>query len=266
MTRDPFPLRAGAAAILGASLIASTAGCAGGGPVLASKARPAAPLLAVKRAAPGGHDAPGGRASAGGLMAMAALDDHQLGRLRGGFDTGAGPQLSFGFQQTTYVNGSQLSNYVQPTITFARNADTNSFVPTAMATPTSTSPLPLPTGANGTPTLVLTGGGAGQPFLGVPASTTGSAPSYNWSNLGYGPAAATTVAPASATLPDTGATSVTTLLGGGLTNTVANTANNQLVQQVTKVDISAMGFNGFLQGARATPSLDALRTLQFVPR
>lgn len=245
----PLSVRAAALCLLG--------GCSAG------------PFAAMQTPAPG--PALSARSQSGQLLASAALDNGQLGAIRGGFDTGSGAELRFAFQEATYVNRNLVQTVVLPTITLAGNVTSGGFVPntatTSAATPT---PLPAPDAglpsAGDVPITVLSAGATSRPNLSTPYVASGSRPSFSWINLDSGSTRTGSVTPMAASLGDAGATSiVTTLGGGGLSNIIGNTANGQLVQQVTRVDISTSGLSGLLQGARS-PVLDNLRNLQTLPR
>lgn len=205
------------------------------------------------------------------LTALAALGDGQLGSIRGGFDTGTGAELRFAFQQATYVNGNLAQSLVLPTITVAGNVTQGGFVPSSAATAeASSAPLPPPNAGQptnaGAQVLFLTAGGTTQPNVSAPFVAVGR-PSFSWVNLARGSDQAGIAVPTTATLGDTGATSIlTTVGGGGLTNLVGNTANGQLVQQVTRLDLSANGLGGLLQAGVRSPVVDNLRSLSTLPR
>jgi len=208
-----------------------------------------------------------GHSRSGERFAAVALDDGQLGAIRGGFDAGPGAELRFSFQAATYLNGSPAQTVVMPTITLMGTVSGGGFVPSS-ATSSPTTPIPLPApGAGlpstGSPVAVLSAGTISRPNLGVPFGAVGT-PNFSWVNLGSASAQGGSVTPATASL-GSGATSIVTTLGGGLTNVIGNTANGQLVQQVSRVDISTMGLSGVLQGVRS-PVLDNLRNTQFLPR
>ena len=54
-------------------------------------------------------------------LAVAVLDDSQLGQVRGGIDSGSGVELNFAFQQSTVINNDVVQNVILPTITVAGN-------------------------------------------------------------------------------------------------------------------------------------------------
>ena len=53
----------------------------------------------------------------GERLAAAALDDSQLGEIRGGLSTSSGLVVNFSFQEATYVNHNLAQNIVVPTMT-----------------------------------------------------------------------------------------------------------------------------------------------------
>jgi hypothetical protein len=58
----------------------------------------------------------------GERLAAIALDDRQLGGIRGGLSTGSGLVVTFSFQEATYVNHNLVQSVVVPTITVAPGA------------------------------------------------------------------------------------------------------------------------------------------------
>src|SRR5260370_38744612 len=52
-------------------------------------------------------------------FASAALDDHQLGGIRGGLSTGSGMVVNFSFQEATYVNHNLTQSIIVPTMTIS---------------------------------------------------------------------------------------------------------------------------------------------------
>jgi hypothetical protein len=53
----------------------------------------------------------------GERLAASALDDSQLGGIRGGLSTGSGVVVNFSFQEATYVNHNVVQSIIVPTIT-----------------------------------------------------------------------------------------------------------------------------------------------------
>jgi hypothetical protein len=135
----------------------------------------------------------------------AALDDSQLGGIRGGLSTGSGLVVNFSFQEATYVNHNLTQSIVVPTITVSPSSATG-----AAATASGSAFAPIGNLATqlqvGSPTLAI------QSIL------------------------------------NNGMTSVVSNLGGGgVTNTVSNAANNQLIQQLTTANIGITGLSQTIQ-------------------
>ena len=60
----------------------------------------------------------------GERLAAAALDDSQLGEIRGGLSTSSGLVVNFSFQEATYVNRNLAQNIVVPTMTISPGSAT----------------------------------------------------------------------------------------------------------------------------------------------
>jgi len=60
-----------------------------------------------------------GKAEIGQRFANAALDNRQLGGIRGGMTTTSGMVVNFSFQEATYVNHNLTQSIIVPTITFS---------------------------------------------------------------------------------------------------------------------------------------------------
>ena len=60
----------------------------------------------------------------GERLAAAALDDSQLGEIRGGMSTSSGLVVNFSFQEATYVNRNLAQNIVVPTMTISPGSAT----------------------------------------------------------------------------------------------------------------------------------------------
>ena len=139
----------------------------------------------------------------GQRFANVALDDRQLGGVRGGLSTGSGMVVSFSFQQATYVNHNLTQSIVVPTMTI--------------------SPGSTAASAAGGSTVAGASNTATQVQVSAPAQVVQS-------------------------LVNSGMTSVVSSLGGGgVTNHISNTANNQLVQQVITANIGITGFGQAIQ-------------------
>src|SRR5438874_541043 len=59
------------------------------------------------------------KTAVGQRFASAALDDRQLGRVRGGMSTGSGMVVNFSFQEATYVNHNLTQSIIVPTMTIS---------------------------------------------------------------------------------------------------------------------------------------------------
>jgi hypothetical protein len=124
-------------------------------------------------------------------FAAVALDDRQLGGIRGGLSTGSGMVVNFSFQEATYVNHNLTQSIIVPTMTISPSS-------------------------------------ASQAQVSAPSQVVQS-------------------------VVNNGMTSVVTSLGGGgVTNHISNTANNQLVQQVITADIGITGLGSAIQQSVAS--------------
>ena len=152
---------------------------------------------------------PVAKATIGERLASARLDDRRLGEVRGGLDAGSGMVLSFSFQEATYVNHSLAQTIVVPTVTIVPG--TSMMAATSGLSNNTTIPI-APISNSTVQTQV------NSPALGMPSLLNG------------------------------GMTQIASALGGGgLTNVISNTANNQLVQQVTAANIGITGLSQALQ-------------------
>lgn len=148
----------------------------------------------------------------GERFASAALDDRRLGEVRGGLNNGSGLVVNFSFQAATYVNHNLTQNIVVPTITVLPGANTAS-----LATSSS-------------------GGSSVAPVINTAPQAQVSSPALVVQSL-----------------MNSGMTSVVSSLGGGgITNTVSNAANNQLVQQVITANINITGLSQAVQQSVAS--------------
>ena len=155
-------------------------------------------------------------------IASAALDDSRLGEIRGGLNTGSGLVVNFSFQEATYINHSLAQSIVVPTVTVAPGSG----------------------GAAGANSVALGG---------VP--TTVIAPTGN----GMTQAQVSSPAVAVQSLVNSGMTSVVSSLGGGgVSNTITNSANNQLVQQVITANINITGLSQTIQQSVASTVLSRI--------
>jgi hypothetical protein len=135
------------------------------------------------------------------------MDDSQLGEVRGGFSTGPGMVVNFSFQEATYVNHNLAQSIVVPTMTVSPGSATG-----AAATATASGSALVPIGNLATQVQ------ASSPTLAIQS------------------------------ILNNGMTSVVSNLGGGgVTNTIGNTANNQLIQQMITANIGITGLSQAIQ-------------------
>src|SRR3954447_25677468 len=59
------------------------------------------------------------KTAVGQRFASAALDDLELGGVRGGMSTGSGMMVNFSFQEATYVNHNLTQSIIVPTMTIS---------------------------------------------------------------------------------------------------------------------------------------------------
>jgi hypothetical protein len=143
----------------------------------------------------------------GQRFANAALDDRQLGGIRGGMNTGSGMVVNFSFQEATYVNHNLTQSIIVPTMTISPGS-------------TSASTATMTVGASG---IAGVGTTAAHVQVGTPSQVVQS-------------------------VVNSGMTSVVSSLGGGgVTNHITNSANNQLVQQVITANIGITGLGQAIQ-------------------
>jgi hypothetical protein len=143
----------------------------------------------------------------GERLAAAALDDSQLGEIRGGLSTSSGLVVNFSFQEATYVNHNLAQNIVVPTMTVS------------------------PGSATGVVSTVTASGSALTPFVATAKQAQVSSPAMA----------------AIQSILNNGMTSVVSNLGAGVTNTISNAANNQLIQQVITANIGITGLSQTIQ-------------------
>ena len=142
----------------------------------------------------------------GERFAAAALDDSQLGEIRGGLSTSSGLVVNFSFQEATYVNHNLAQSIVLPTMTVSPGSATS-----AVAT-------------------VAASGSALTPLVDTAKQAQVSSPAM-----------------AIQSILNNGMTSVVSNLGAGVTNTISNAANNQLIQQVITANIGITGLSQTIQ-------------------
>jgi hypothetical protein len=172
-------------------------------------------------------------------LASVALDDAKLSDVRGGFDAGSGVTLNFAFQQATFVNHNLTENVVVPTLTISPG----------QANLSATGVM-----AGAVHPSVSVGSLVGLGISGAP-STTGAAAGINSATVVANGAVQTQVSVSTATLQALVNSGIASVIGpvgpgpnnGGVTSTITNTANNQLVQQMTTVDIGVSGLSKLMQ-------------------
>ena len=175
-------------------------------------------------------------------LAVAVLDDSQLGQVRGGIDSGSGVELNFAFQQSTVINNDVVQNVILPTITVAGNGTTASVAGSTI----SDASRPAGSGFNA-PSFLGTGRTA-PADIATSAITPGMIVN-NGQVLQTNPLASST---------PNGITVMSAFGTAGLTNLVANTANNQLVQQMTTINVGVSGLQQLLQQGVPTSVIDQL--------
>jgi hypothetical protein len=160
---------------------------------------------------------PAANAAIGERLASARLDDDRLSEVRGGLDAGSGMLLSFSFQEATYVNHSLAQTIVVPTVTIAPG----------------TSTMAAASGLSNNATIPI------APITNSTVQTQVNSP-----------------APGLPSLLNGGITQIASALGGGgLTNVIGNSANNQLVQQVIAANIGITGLSQALQSQGVASSV-----------
>jgi hypothetical protein len=160
---------------------------------------------------------PAANAAIGERLASARLDDDRLSEVRGGLDAGSGMLLSFSFQEATYVNHNLAQTIVVPTVTIAPG----------------TSTMAAASGLSNNATIPI------APITNSTVQTQVNSP-----------------APGLPSLLNGGITQIASALGGGgLTNVISNSANNQLVQQVIAANIGITGLSQALQSQGVASSV-----------
>jgi hypothetical protein len=167
----------------------------------------------------------------GKAFANAALDDQELGGIRGGLSVGSGLVLNFAFQEATFVNHNLTQNIVIPTITVSPGSTT-----------ALVAGVTVPGGgfSNFSPNSVA---GVGNPATPVSSPTL-----------------------AVQSILNSGMTQVVSSIGGGgVTNLISNTANNQLIQQLITANINISGLSQTVQQSVASTVLSRVQaaTSQF---
>jgi hypothetical protein len=168
----------------------------------------------------------------GKAFADVALDDRELGAVRGGLSVGSGVVLNFAFQEATFVDHNLTQSIVVPTITVSPGSGTANVGGTTVA------------------------GGVGN-FSPNSVAQIG--------NIGAQlPVSSPTLAVQS--ILNNGMTSIVSTVGsGGVTNLVSNTANNQLVQQLITANIDITGLSQTIQQSVASTVMSRVQaaTSQF---
>ena len=152
-------------------------------------------------------------------FAKVALNDQELSGVRGGLSIGQGVVLNFAFQEATFVNHNLAQSIVVPTITVSPGSNTAS--------------------VGG-----MTVGGSVGNFSPNSVAVIGNAAAQL-------PVSSPTIAIQS--ILNNGMTSVVSSVGGGgVTNLISNTANDQLVQQLISANIDISGLSQTIQQSVAS--------------
>lgn len=233
----------------------------------------AAPVLAADPVASAPPHVHAGHALAVQGLARYALGDAALAKIRGGFSVPGGIAFSFGFQQTTSINGTVVQNILVPVLSeVARGVPLPVYViggavsigaagepgasvqaGSSQRGAGSSAPASVSlTTASGTVRNGLTQRGSVAPPVqtsaelsrtGTPYSLTSSDPSITVSTTTPGPGGSV-------------GTSIQTTLGsGGIYSSVANRLDNQVIQQATTMNINVSGLAESVAAAQATNSV-----------
>ena len=152
-------------------------------------------------------------------FAKVALNDQELSGVRGGLSIGQGVVLNFAFQEATFVNHNLAQSIVVPTITVSPGSNTASVGGMTVGVSVG----------NFSPNSVAVIGNAAAQL----------------------PVSSPTIAIQS--ILNNGMTSVVSSVGGGgVTNLISNTANDQLVQQLITADINISGLSQTIQQSVAS--------------
>jgi hypothetical protein len=147
------------------------------------------------------------KTTVGQRFASAALDDRQLGGIRGGLSTGTGMVVNFSFQEATYVNHNLTQSIIVPTMTISPGS-----------TPASTTTMMASCSG-----IAGVGTTATHVQVGTPSQVVQSVVNSGMTSV------------------------VSSLGGGGVANHITNSANNQLVQQVITANIGITGLGQAIQ-------------------
>ena len=205
-------------------------------------------------------------------QAMVALNDSQLGQIRGGFDLSPNLAVSFGFQQITSIDHQIVSNIVVPTFTFMPSLGHGPDL-TALNSLGSSGGSGTSAAGNISPNDPPAGSGSGgnsahsgnlvQNALNSAFMSSGNGNSSN------GTQPLTTLAnntpsnqlsnSQTTTVIGTQGQSLTTIMtqlgGGGLTNIIQNQANNRIVQQLTSINLGISGLGSLMSQHSASTAL-----------
>jgi hypothetical protein len=147
------------------------------------------------------------KTAVGQRFASAALDDRQLGGVRGGMSAGSGMVVNFSFQEATFVNHNLTQSIIVPTMTISPGS-----------TPGSTTTM-MASGSG----VAGVGTTATHVQVGTPSQVVQSVVNSGLTSV------------------------VSSLGSGGVTNHISNAANNQLVQQVITANIGITGLGQAIQ-------------------
>lgn len=162
----------------------------------------------------------------GARFADVALDDHDLGEIRGGLSVGSGLIVNFAFQEATFVNHELVQNVVTPTLTVSSASNIASAAASAVTGGSS---------ALAPGTVVPIGNLSTQLPVNSPVTAVQS-------------------------LVNNGMTSIVSNIGGGgVSNVISNTANNQLVQQMITANIGITGLSQTVQQSVAATVLSRVQ-------
>jgi hypothetical protein len=211
--------------------------------------------------------APGREKAAVSPNTMVALNDTQLGNIRGGFDMSPNLSVDFGFQQTTSVNNHQVSQILVPDMTIgpwhngAVNQTGSPSNPIYTVVPGPTAQNSTPSGQPIVPAVVTNNGGVGMSSKPSLTPTSVVMPSVAIGG-GSGGGFVSNVQSQVSVAQDQGITNIMTQLGGGgLTSIIQSSANNALVQQATTINLSISGLMPLLSSQSSNFALNTALAL-----
>lgn len=197
-----------------------------------------------------GAAAPTATAALGEQLASAALDDDRLSNIRGGFDAGSGVTLNFAFQQATFVNHNLVETVVTPTLTIspgqlspaaggaqAMAGGVRPSVGTGSLGAFGVNSTPATSGVGGINSAVVVANGGVQTQVSVSTPVLQALVNSGMASV----------------VGNGGVTS-----NNGISTTITNAANNQLIQQMTTVDIGVSGLSKLMQQTVPTTVLNRL--------